>query len=378
MSEQDSPWKEALERYLPSFLALYFPAVHAAIDWTRSYEWLNTELRQVVPDADHGTRLADVLVKVWRHDGEESRLLIHIEVQGWPETDFSRRMFVYHYRIFDRYNRQIVSLVVLADDRPSWRPDRFAYDLWGCGLDFHFPAVKLLDFLGQEAVLEASDNPFALITRAHLATLQTRRDPASRHAGKIRLVRELYERGMSREDVLQLFRIIDWMMDLPEVLGQLFDQEVERIEQERTMPYVTSTERRAQQKGRIELLIQTLERRFQAPLPEALAARIQETRDAMLLGQWLDLAYATASLEEFQQRSQEKPMPFVTSVEHLAKREAYAKMLIRALEGHFHVPVAEELAARIRETTDMTTLERWFDLVFEAKSFEEFQQRMRS
>ena len=25
MSEQDSPWKEALERYLPSFLALYFP-----------------------------------------------------------------------------------------------------------------------------------------------------------------------------------------------------------------------------------------------------------------------------------------------------------------------------------------------------------------
>ena len=49
--------------------------------------------------------------------------------------------------------------------RPNWRPNRFAYDLWGCGLDFHFPAVKLLDFLGQEAVLEASDNPFALITR---------------------------------------------------------------------------------------------------------------------------------------------------------------------------------------------------------------------
>ena len=119
MSEQDSPWKEALERYLPSFLALYFPAVHAAIDWTRSYEWLNTELRQVVRDAELGTRLADVLVKVWRHDGEESWLLIHIEVQGWPETDFPRRMFVYHYRIFDRYNRQVVSLAVLADDRPN-------------------------------------------------------------------------------------------------------------------------------------------------------------------------------------------------------------------------------------------------------------------
>ena len=140
------------------------------------------------------------------------------------------------------------------------------------------------------------------------------------------------------------------------------------------MPYVTSTERRARQKGRIELLIQTLERRFQTPLPEALAIRIQETTDATLLGQWLDLAYATGSLEEFQQRSQEKPMPYVTSVE----RHAYARMLIRALERQFHVTVAEELATRIREATEMTILERWFDLVFEAKSFDEFQQRMGS
>ena len=93
MSEQDSPWKEALERYLPSLLALYFPAVHAAIDWTSGYEWLNTELRQVVRDAELGKRLADVLVKVWRHDGEESWLLIHIEVQGWPEQDFAQRLF---------------------------------------------------------------------------------------------------------------------------------------------------------------------------------------------------------------------------------------------------------------------------------------------
>ncbi len=76
----------------------------------------------------------------------------------------------------------------------------------------------------------------------------TRQDPASRHTGKIRLVRELYERGMSRDDVLQLFRIIDWMMDLPEALEQLFKQEAEQIEQERHMPYVTSVERIAQRR----------------------------------------------------------------------------------------------------------------------------------
>ncbi len=304
MSEQDSPWKEVLERYLPSFLALYFPAAYAAIDWRRGYEWLNTELRQVVRDAELGSRLADVLVKVWRHDGAESWLLVHVEVQSRRESDFPRRMFVYHYRIFDRYNRQVISLAVLADDRPNWRPDRFAYDLWGCRLDFQFPVVKLLDFAGQEAVLEASDNPFAIVTRAHLATMQTRQDPTSRLAGKIRLVRELYERGMSRDDVLQLFHVIDWMMDLPEALGELFDREAEQIEQEKHMPYVTSTERRAERKGRAEMLIRAVERKFRITVPDEIIARIRAITDVATLERWFDAVFEVQSFEEFQQRMQ--------------------------------------------------------------------------
>jgi hypothetical protein len=316
MSEQDSPWKDTLEHYLPAFLALYFPAVHAVIDWTRPYEWLNTELRQVVRDAELGLRLADVLVKVWLHDGTESWLLIHIELQGRQESDFPRRMFVYHYRIFDRYNRQVVSLAVLADDRPNWRPHRFAYDVCGCRLDFQFPIVKLLDFVGQEAVLEASDNPFALVTRAQLATMQTRQDPTSRYAGKIRFVRQLYERGMSRDDVLQLFRILDWMMDLPPALERLFKQEAEQIEQEMRMPYVTSVERLAKQEGitegkaegrvegQAEMLLRALKRRFQVVVPEELATWIRATPDSALLERWLDLVFEAATLEEFQQRMQ--------------------------------------------------------------------------
>ncbi len=308
MSEQDSPWKEALERYLPSFLALYFPAVHAAIDWTRSHEWLNTELRQVVRDAEMGKRLADVLVKVWRKDGQESWLLIHIEVQGWPEQDFAQRLFVYHYRIFDRYNRQVVTLAVLADDHPNWRPDRFAYHEWGCRLDFQFPMVKLLDFLGREAVLEASDNPFAIVTRAQLAAMQTLHDPASRHQGKVRLIRELYDRGMSREDVLQLFRIIDWMMDLPEALEQLFRQEAEQIEQEIHMPYVTSVERLARKEAQIEerrsLLLRALERRLKVAVPEDLTSLIGRSTDLAVLERWFDLTLEVESLDEFRRRMQ--------------------------------------------------------------------------
>jgi hypothetical protein len=67
-----------------------------------------------VRDAEIGMRRADRLVRVWLPDGEETWLLIHIEVQSQEEQGFARRMFIYYYRIFDNYEREVVSLAVLA------------------------------------------------------------------------------------------------------------------------------------------------------------------------------------------------------------------------------------------------------------------------
>jgi hypothetical protein len=39
--------------------------------------------------------------------------------------------WVYNYRIFDRYNRSVMSLAVLTDNRVEWRPGEFAYGDWG-------------------------------------------------------------------------------------------------------------------------------------------------------------------------------------------------------------------------------------------------------
>ena len=48
MTDYDSPWKEVLEDYFPSFLAFFFPDVYNLVDWSRPYESLDTELKQVV------------------------------------------------------------------------------------------------------------------------------------------------------------------------------------------------------------------------------------------------------------------------------------------------------------------------------------------
>ena len=71
MPDYDSPWKEALDRYFQAFLALFFPSIHADIDWARGYQALDKEFQQLVPDAEVGRRYVDKLFKVWRRDGSE-------------------------------------------------------------------------------------------------------------------------------------------------------------------------------------------------------------------------------------------------------------------------------------------------------------------
>lgn len=250
--DYDSPWTEVIERYFPAFMEFFFPDAWADIDWSRPHEFLDKELREVVREAEITTRFVDKLVKVWRRSGDEVWVLVHVEVQSQVEEGFPTRMYVYNYRLFDRYDRQVASLAVLGDPDPRWRPERFGYDLWGCRPSLQFPIVKLRDLAADWAALEASTNPFASVVMAHLKTQDTPRKPKERLAWKLQIVRGLYERGYTRQDILELFRVIDWMMTLPAQLDQAFHHSLQQYEGEKAMPYVTSIERSAIERGREE------------------------------------------------------------------------------------------------------------------------------
>jgi hypothetical protein len=262
MADYDSPWKEALDLYFRAFLAFFFPHIHKDIDWSRGVESLDKELQQIAPRAAHRRRYVDKLVKVWRQNGRAVWVLIHVEVQTQRERGFALRMYQYNYRIFDRYGHRVVSLAVLADDNPGWRPDRYEDELWGCKRLLTFPAVKLLDYAGREAELEADGNPFARVVLAHLKALETRRDPDGRRAWKFRLVRGLYERGFGADDIRQLFRLIDWLMELPPPLDDQFWEEINRYQEERTVPFVTTPERYGIKKGMLQIIETLLRDRF--------------------------------------------------------------------------------------------------------------------
>ncbi len=172
-NDYDSPWKEILESYFKECMAFFFPDVHLHIDWSKEYVFLDKELQQIARDAEIGKRFVDKLVKVWTFSGDQVWVLIHIEVQSQSESAFAGRMYTYSYRLRDQFNRPVASFAILSDSSPTWRPDRFFSELWGCSVDFKFRTAKLLDYQQQWDELLVSRNPFAVVVMAHLKAIET-------------------------------------------------------------------------------------------------------------------------------------------------------------------------------------------------------------
>ena len=309
MSDFDSPWKEALDEFFEAFVEFFFPQAHADIDWSRGVEFLDTELRQVLRDAEQGRRIVDKLAKVWRKDGHEDWVLAHVEIQGDQTDEFAERMFVCHYRIFDKYQRRVATLAVLADDRPHWRPTEYSHELWGCRVQFEFPIAKLLDLASDWSRLEASDNLFAVVVMAHLKTKETRGDPLTRYHWKGKLVRSLAARGWPRQRGLAVLRLIDWFLDLPKDLELQFRDDMIALQKEGHMPYVTSWERITKEEGRMEgrtegrteglqtAIQNALDEKFGAE-GQSLANEISSLADLELLQRILRAVVRAATLDE--------------------------------------------------------------------------------
>jgi len=294
--DYDTPWKEVVTRYFPEFMAFYFPDAHALIDWSRPYAFLDQELAALSRDAAVGKRILDKLVRVHLREGDEQWVLVHLEVQGWRDGAFAERVFTYHYRVYDRYRRPVASLAVLADSGKDWRPASFSYRLLGCEMRLVFPIVKLQDYADRLPELLAHQNPFALVTAAHLLTQQTKRHAGHRRAAKWCLTKLLYARRWDKQRIIDFYHAIDWMMRLPENLDLQFRDDVLELERRVSMPYINNFERagrkigrqeglqEGRQEGRSTLLASMLAKRFGALDPGTLARLA--TADAERLSEW--------------------------------------------------------------------------------------------
>jgi hypothetical protein len=173
-------------------------------------------------------------------------------------------------------------------------------------VELRFPTVKLLDYRERIEELEENSNPFAVIVAAHLTTQETRRDGTGRYEGKLRIAKSLYRRGYGRQDILELFRLIDWMVNLPKAEEDQFLREIQRFEEEKQMPYVTSFERLGHERGVAEgilqkakeVILEVLEVRF-GEVPTEISQKINSIEDPEVLKTLHREAIAIESVEQF-------------------------------------------------------------------------------
>jgi len=248
----DNAWKEILDQNFPWFMKLFFPAVYEQIDWKRGYELLDKELHRITSKAKVGKRYVDKLIKVYIYGGKEVWVLIHIEIQSQRDANMPERMYIYNSAIFMLHKKPVMSIAVLGDDDPQWKPEPFESDVWGSYVKFHYHTIKLLDYRDKIEELKQSGNPYAFFVIAHLKTLETKRNPQERFNYKEALTKEMIKLGQPLETVQSIIKFIDIMMTLPDELEQEFLQRIYTYQEETNMPLLAPFEKIAMEKGRQE------------------------------------------------------------------------------------------------------------------------------
>ena len=166
---------------------------------------------------------------------------MHVEVQGYFDRNFPRRMFQYYYRILDRYleeGYEVVSLGVLIDRKRDYRPSSWKYERWGFKVEMEFPVVKLLDYEGRENELLESENPFGLVVYSWLKDGLRAVEEKEREKERVLrrflvgLRRRWKERSWSEERLRRLLKFLDGLIELPEKLDKkLFERLNKEVEE---------------------------------------------------------------------------------------------------------------------------------------------------
>ena len=77
------------------------------------------------------------------------------------------------------------------------------------------------------------------------------------------MTRCLYDRGLKREAILNLYKFIDWVLTLPEDLEIRYNNCIHQLEEERSVSYITTAERIGIKKGYEQGMQQGIEQGMQ-------------------------------------------------------------------------------------------------------------------
>ncbi len=297
----DTAWKDIMESYLKEFAELCLPDVYVLIDWEKPWISLEKELHAISKDDITGKKVVDKLFKVYLKNGDEQWVLIHLEIQDEAKDIFSKRMFIYSYRLYDKYQQAVLSCALLTDTNRLWRPDHYEVGFGGSTLRLNYRVVKLLDYQGEEAMLESSSNVFASVILSYLAAQRVKkRSDKERAQVKYDLTKRLYRKGYSKEQILKLYLYIDWVLHLSEADEIKYKEAVFELEAEQNMAYISTIEsmgiKKGIQQGECSLLMRLLKHKFRT-VPKNYDRKLSEGSAEDLL-RWGERVLDARSLDE--------------------------------------------------------------------------------
>jgi len=188
VKKDDALWKGILEDVFDDFLVFIFEDQANIFDFTKGFEFLNKELAQIYPVDEHAThpKYVDKLVKVFTKDGSEEYILVHVEVQGYNDPGFAKRMFRYFYRILDKFNKRVTCIALFTGNEKASPVKQYDYDFLGTENCFKYNAYNIIE--QDVEALGKIGNPFALVVQTALIALQ--------------------KDGLGEENVLSLYKSI--------------------------------------------------------------------------------------------------------------------------------------------------------------------------
>jgi hypothetical protein len=195
---KDILWKGIIEDFFSDFLIFFYPESQNIFDFTKGFEFLDKELEQIILPSSSKNRIADKLVKVYTKEGKEQWILVHIEVQGYEDDEFSERMFTYFYRIYDKYKKDISALAIFTDDNPKFHPKNFKKSFLKTSVIYTYETFKLSQYKPED--FQSGNNPFSVVMETALYGLKKNKLTDEKlFLVKLDLARRLNAKGFSTE-----------------------------------------------------------------------------------------------------------------------------------------------------------------------------------
>ena len=234
MITRDILWKGIIEDLFDDFLRYFFPNFSKRVNFRKKFEFLDKELDALLPEAEAGKRYVDKLVKVFTKTGKAHFVLLHVEVQGYKDVHFAKRMYTYFYRIMDRWQADVTALALYTDEDMNYLPTQYVYEFEGTKNVYSFNTFKLLH--QTEEALEMPNNPFSIVMKvAHKALQKQFQTDVAQLVWKTDLVRELYRAGYPKPKIRNIFNFIRYYVSFEaKQNNQKLDTQIQTITKQRT------------------------------------------------------------------------------------------------------------------------------------------------